>query len=121
MLAVYAGLLVLIAGVIGVTTLIWLNSATSDRLAVISNLLAFGTLLLALVAGIVALAAYSAATGLPDLKVKITFPAGGPNSLSLHMGEMQSRTITDEFIVAVVVRNCSTFAARTPAMPCSWT
>jgi len=70
MLAVYAGLLILIAVVIGAASLSWLTSRSSDRLAVIGNLLSLGTLLLALVAGVVALAAYSAATGLPDLKLK---------------------------------------------------
>ena len=66
MLAVYGGLLILIAVVVAVTALNWLSSRSSDRLAVIGNLLSFGTLLLAVVAGIVALAAYSAATGLPN-------------------------------------------------------
>jgi hypothetical protein len=56
MLAVYAGMLVLIGIVILVTALKWLASGESDRLAVIGNLLSLGTLLLALVAGIVALA-----------------------------------------------------------------
>jgi hypothetical protein len=55
MLAVYTALLIIIALVIGVFALLWLLSPSSDRLAVIANLLALGTLLLALVAGIVAL------------------------------------------------------------------
>ena len=54
MLAVYAGLLILIAIVIGAASVSWLTSGGSDRLAVIANLLSLGTLLLALVAGIVA-------------------------------------------------------------------
>jgi hypothetical protein len=73
-LAVYAGMLVLVTLVIAVLSLSWLHSSSSDRLEVIGNFLALGTLLLALVAGIVALAAYSAATGLPDLKLQFSSP-----------------------------------------------
>ena len=39
MLAVYAGLLILIAVVIGAASLKWLTSGSDDRLAVIGNLL----------------------------------------------------------------------------------
>lgn len=77
MLAVYAGLLILIAAVIGAASQSWLTSRSDDRLAVIGNLLSLGTLLLALVAGIVALATYSAATGLPDLKLQFKLPRVG--------------------------------------------
>lgn len=71
MLAVYAAALLGIALFIAITGLEWLGSK-SGRLAVIANLLSFGTLLLALVAGIVALAAYSAGTRLPDLHDRMT-------------------------------------------------
>lgn len=84
MLAVYAGLLILIAIVIAITALSWLTSGSSDRLAVIGNLLSFGTLLLAVVAGIVALAAYSAATGLPNLKLQFILDA--EHLTGLHSG-----------------------------------
>ena len=82
MLAVYAGLLILITLAIGIFALLWLRSPSDDRLAVIANLLSFGTLLLALVAGIVALAAYSAATGLPDLQAGFSEPVVSGNTLS---------------------------------------
>jgi hypothetical protein len=85
MLAVYGGLLILIAVVVAVTALNWLSSRSSDRLAVIGNLVSFGTLLLAVVAGIVALAAYSAATGLPNLKLQFILDAEHPNRAAFRI------------------------------------
>jgi hypothetical protein len=117
MLAVYGGLLVLVAGGIGVATLIWLNSASSDRLAVISNLLSLGTLLLALVAGIVALAAYSAATGLPDLTLSIDLPGNRYNEVSFFASEWSVGPWLPVTVLAgITVKNSSKYAARTPAV-----
>ncbi len=76
MLTVYAGLLVVIMLATGAAAIRWLSSRRDDRVAVIGNFLSLGTLLLALVAGVVAIAAYSAATGLPDLKLQFTGPDG---------------------------------------------
>jgi hypothetical protein len=114
MLAVYGGLLVLIAIVIGDASLHWLSSGSSDRLAVIGNLLSFGTLLLALVAGIVALAAYSAATGLPNLKLQFRQPRGRVNVPGfIPNGEGQAWENTT---VVLTVENSSKYAARVPAV-----
>lgn len=114
MLAVYAVLLILIAAAIGGASLTWLTSRSADRLAVISNFLALGTLLLALVAGIVALAAYSAATGLPDLKLRLVPQEGTYNRARFTQDETgytsQNTTVTLD------VRNYSTYAARSPAV-----
>jgi hypothetical protein len=117
MLAVYAGLLILIAVVIGLAALKWLTSPSGDRLVVIGNLLSLGTLLLALVAGIVALAAYSAATGSPDLKVKFTLEMVNPNeaifffSLAADQGDGLANSLAN-----IVVQNTSKYAARNPAV-----
>ena len=99
------------AGDRGGTSLTWLTSSSNDRLAVISNFLSFGTLLLALIAGIVALAAYSAATGLPDLRVQIQQPPLDlPNLVAF------STDPVDTGMVSVVVENTSAYAARSPAV-----
>ena len=78
----------------------------------IGNLLSLGTLLLALVAGIVALAAYSAATGLPDLKLKFRLPQGMTNRVRFIPDASGSawRSTT----ATLVVRNNSSYAARSP-------
>ena len=51
----------------------------SDRLAEIGDALVFGTLLVALIAGWVAVQAFAAATGRPDLKFLIRFKLAEPN------------------------------------------
>ncbi len=114
MLAVYAGLLILIAIVIGAATLSWLSSPSTDRLAVIGNLLSLGTLLLALVAGIVALAAYSAATGLPNLKAKLLMPITRiPNLIVIPE---QALNAPVDIPIEIIVENTTKYAARTPAV-----
>jgi uncharacterized membrane protein len=71
MLAVYLALLILVtAGTLAVAGT-WLHSRADDRVAVIAKFLSIGTLALALVAGIIALAAYIAATGQPDLRAMV--------------------------------------------------
>jgi hypothetical protein len=112
MLAVYAGLLMLIAVVIGAASLTWLTSGADDRLAVIGNLLTLGTLLLALVAGIVALAAYSAATGLPKLTLRFLLSDTYFNQVKFVKGIVAPETN----IVKMVVENTSKYSARTPAV-----
>jgi hypothetical protein len=114
MLAVYAGLLILIAAVIGVWALRWLSSASSDHLTVISNLLSLGTLLLALVAGIVALAAYSAATGLPNLELQLILP--GSRFRNVMMIPRQVVKTAIDFPIEIAVKNTTKYAARTPAV-----
>lgn len=118
MLAVYAGLLILIAAVIGAAALSWLTSGSGDRLAVIGNLLSLGTLLLALVAGIVALAAYSAATGLPNLKLQFSLPFGSPNEVSFVSREPGSPVTPrgNEYTARIRVGNRNRYAARSPAV-----
>lgn len=113
-LAVYAGMLVLVTIVITVMVLNWLGSRSSDRLAVISNLLSFGTLLLALVAGIVALAAYSAATGLPELTLQFRQAFGVSRRLKFVPGE--DGHALENTIVTFSVTNSSSYAARSPAI-----
>lgn len=135
MLAIYAGLLILIALAIGIITLLWLSSPNSDRLAVIANLLSFGTLLLALVAGIVALAAYSAATGLPNLRLRFIDPPAFPHEIRF-VTDPPSHTASkpqgglapldpepeeiaipgNDNIVKIAVENTTSYAARTPAV-----
>ena len=53
----------------------------SDRLVEIGDWVGGGTLLLAALAAVVALQAYAASTGLPDLKCQIKVPSSGPNEV----------------------------------------
>jgi hypothetical protein len=65
---------------------VWVNSVTSspahslsDRMAEDTVIIAGGTLALALIAAVVAVMAFAAATGRPDLKLQISFPFSNPN------------------------------------------
>jgi len=120
MLAVYAGLLTLVTVATGVTTFTWLSSPSQDHLVVIGNFLMLGTLLLALVAGIVALAAYSAATGLPNLKLQLRLPFTSINEVIFAYPAVlppESPEVTSaNGTLSLVVKNTSRYAARTPAV-----
>jgi hypothetical protein len=118
MLAVYAGLLILIAVATGVVTFKWLSSPSQDHLVVIGNFLMLGTLLLALVAGIVALAAYSAATGLPNLKLQFKLSPAQFNEVifSYPLVEGLPPVTSDNGTLSLVVKNTSSYAARTPVV-----
>lgn len=113
-LGVYAGLLILVIAAIGGASIAWLSSSSSDRVAVIGNFLALGTLLLALVAGIVALAAYTAATGLPDLKVQFITPRGEIN-WARFVPDADASAVGNTAVV-IAVKNVSSYAARVPAV-----
>jgi hypothetical protein len=117
MLAVYAGMLVIVAVVIGVVSLLQLSSPSKDRVAIIGNFLSLGTLLLALVAGIIALAAYTAATGLPDLRLDFSLAPGIPKKVMLkNEGGNLIAISSDLNIARVTIANITGYAARSPAL-----
>jgi hypothetical protein len=119
MLAVYVALLLGIALLIGAWCLDWVFSSSNDRLAVIANLLSFGILLLALVAGIVALAAYSAATGQPDLSATVlTYRTSEvPDQIVVTaLPQARKPTAAEGNILLIVIENKSGYAARSPAV-----
>lgn len=100
MLAGYSLLLGIVALTVLLFSLIWLSSKQADHLAVIANFLTLRTLVLALIAGFVALQAYATATGLPDLRLKVSFP-------SLPSKEPRA---------TISIRNVSGYSARNPAV-----
>lgn len=121
MLAVYAVVLLLIVALIGGIALTWLSSHNSNHLMIIGNFLTLGTLLLALVAGIIALAAYTAATGLPNLMLQLKVPLGEPNELLLprednpgHLSHTAGPGAAS--IARIIVANTTRYAARSPAV-----
>lgn len=115
-LVVYVVLIVVVTVVIGVCVLNWISSSSDDSLAVIGNFLSLGTFLLALVAGIVALVAYSAATGLPDLNLIFQLPGHGPNEGKFATISADVSLYGAQGVVTIIVRNSSSYAARTPAV-----
>lgn len=69
--------ILIVLAVIGWAASIWVHSSHSasvtDPLAEVGDVLTFGTLLLALIAGLVALRVYAISTGRPELKFRILF------------------------------------------------
>jgi hypothetical protein len=86
---------------------------------VVANFLTLGTLALALIAGLVALQAYAAATGLPDLEIKLSFPFSHPNQPAFtlakaELGEAVART-QSQSLARIFIRNRSNYSAKNPA------
>jgi hypothetical protein len=124
-IAFYAALL-LVAGVAVVVIVFSVLSSSrpsfSERLAEVGDMLAGGTLALAAIAGLVALQAYGAATGLPRLQLQVRFPfsevnhpvflAEMPDSGSTILRARQYKQLDGELLV----RNLSGYSARNPAV-----
>jgi hypothetical protein len=116
-------LLVVIAGPAAWVAVVMLSSTASlsDRLAEAGVIIAGGTLVLALIAAVVAVMAYAAATGLPDLKLQVSFP-----SSDVNRPRFQGRTgEEDGWFYAqgykqttgtVLLRNESAYSAKNPAV-----
>lgn len=103
----------------------WLVAAVpfdmSDRLVLLGDLLTASTVLLALVGGLIALGAYAAATGRPDLEVEIVFRFCFPNRPVLELEPLNSVGIQmvapyRQSEAQVVVHNRSRYSARNPAV-----
>lgn len=111
--------LVVLAGIVLGFVVSWSQSKSDDRLAVITNWLAGGTLALAFVAGLVALQAYANASGLPDLMVRFKMPSAHPNEPRVVVGKglAYSHSVSfEQAQAAISVRNFSLYAAKSPAM-----
>jgi hypothetical protein len=117
-----AGLLVVVTGGAGAWICVVLASRAhsfSDRLAEASVITAGGTLLLALIAAVVAVMAYAAATGLPDLRLQVRFPFSKANRPSFDVTEEYQLVSARDFMqttATVQLRNDSGFSARNPAV-----
>jgi hypothetical protein len=123
-LAFYA--IFLTAAVLATAFMAWLipwggSRAMPDRLAETGDFLAGGTLALALIAGIVALHAFAAATGLPELQFQIIFPFSHPNRPIFRaehnlQGNLQIAAPLKQAYPAIRVQNTSGYSARNPAV-----
>jgi hypothetical protein len=94
----------------------------NTRLVGIGDLAAGSTVILAVIAGLVALQAYAAATGLPSLKLQVWF-----NYSEKNEPVFQARTESDEIwtttdlppgqtTAMIFLQNTSSFSARNPAV-----
>jgi hypothetical protein len=92
----------------------------SDRLAETGVIIAGATLVLALIAAVVAVMAYAAATGLPDLKLRVSFPFSAVNRprFKAYAGE-EGWLYAEGFkqiTGTILLRNESRYSAKNPAV-----
>jgi hypothetical protein len=114
-MAVMAGVTVWVVAVLSSSA-----HSFSDRLAEATAIIAGRTLLLALIAAIVAVMAYAAATGLPDLKLQVSFPFSTVNcprfeAIKDEHGSINSRPFK-QTTGTVLLRNESAYSAKNPAV-----
>jgi hypothetical protein len=114
-LAVALTTAVLIAGLLSS------HAKVDERLASAGDVLAGGTLLLALVAAFVALQAYAVTTGLPDLQVQVQFGSSDRNhpvflASTADNGWLQTTYPASQTTAKIRLRNRSNYAAQDIAM-----
>jgi hypothetical protein len=97
------------------------SSSMADRLAEVADIVGIGTALLAVLAGFIALQAYAAATGLPDLKFQVWFGNSRKNYpvLRAHEGQrgfLESTGPPSQARALVTIRNKGRYSARDPLL-----
>jgi len=93
------------------------SSDLSDRLAEVADVIAGGTAALGVVAGLIAIQAYAAATGLPKLEVQIWFAASEKNNPVFRArrtpaGLLEAALPAEQTTAAVSLRNRSHYSAN---------
>jgi hypothetical protein len=96
----------------------------ADRLAKVSDIVTLGTLVLTLIAGIVAVLAYAAATGQPKLQVRVEFTEQPFNEIFFEWhrlerdgkSRMYASMEASKIIAHIWVRNLKGYSARNPAI-----
>jgi len=97
------------------------RTTVANRLASAGDVLSGGTLLLALVAALVALQAFAVTTGLPDLKVQVWFDSSDRNrpvflASTLANGWLQTDHPAGQTVAKIRLRNQSAYAAQNATM-----
>lgn len=123
-LAAYAALLIVVllaTAVYIVAVLPRSHLALSDKLALAGDAAAAGTLLLAVIGGLVALQAYAAATGLPALAVQVWFARSAKNHPVFRGGRtadgyLETASLPGQTIATIRVRNRGDYSANNPAV-----
>jgi hypothetical protein len=92
----------------------------ADRMAEAGAVFGGGALLLAAIAGVVALRAYVVATGLPDIQLKVEFAGSPPNNLAFEAHLEQDNLLhaksSGPLLGKIFLQNLSGYSARNPAV-----
>lgn len=132
LLTLYSALVLAVSAAVAVFVITVLSSprpSFSDRLAEAGDWLAAGTLALAAIAGLVALQAYAAATGLPRLQLRLEVGASDPNLPVLGTEDAVRGEGSTIFWgmgfgfgqIRISLNNASAYSARNPPLSCGWT
>lgn len=123
LLAIYSLLLVMaLTAILLISNLLLLSKANlSDRLAEVADVIAAGTAVLGVLAGLVALQAYAAATGLPNLEVQVWFSTSAKN-MPVFLAEevsadiLQTTEPSQQTTATISLHNKSSYSARDPVV-----
>jgi hypothetical protein len=112
-----ASLIVLIGVTVAIFKLRSSNETLDTRLTISGDVLTAGTLLLAMVAGFVALQAFAVTTGLPKLQIQVWFDSSDKNrpifqASKLSNGWLQTIAPTSQTQARIRIRNHSNYPAR---------
>jgi len=96
------------------------RGSVGDRAVLIGDVIAGSTWLLALIAALIALQAYAAATGLPDLKIQVWFNDSAKNHPIFRLSRLPDGTIEKRSpsgqTLLITLSNKSGYSARGPAV-----
>jgi hypothetical protein len=115
--------LLLVAAAVAATVVagivLWVSSASlADRAAEIGDIFGATTLLLTVIAAVVAYLAYAVSTGIPDLKLRVCFGPSLPNqpvvTAEAKNGRLEALD-SAQTAVAIRIRNFGVFPAKDPA------
>jgi hypothetical protein len=87
---------------------------TSDKIGAVADVFTAATLLLAVIAGLVALLAYAVSTGTPDIRIGVNF-ASSPRNLPNIVVDKKVNEPWDETLI-IQLKNISRYSARNPAV-----
>lgn len=108
------GILV-VTGIVSATVAVG-HRPTSDRIALVGEVITAATLLLAAVAGLVAVLAYALSTGAPNLEVKVTNAENPYRQPTIDLGPDDSINVCKDEELAISLRNVSSYSARNPVV-----
>src|SRR5262249_33925546 len=93
------------------------HASTADRLVAAGDVLVGATLLLAAIAALVALLAYAASTGLPNIRLRLEQHGRSPNNPSFEAGEQPDGIMAFQTVkLKVLLWNESGYSAKNPAL-----
>lgn len=120
---VRSAVLLLVAAAVAATVvagiLLWASSASlADRVAEIGDIFGATTLLLTVIAAVVAYLAYAVSTGIPDIKLRVCFGPSLPNQPVVTAEPKNGRleaVDSGQTAVTIRIRNFGVFPAKDPA------